>query len=62
MQDELVELNLEFPWKAVFKKKKTFRQQVGFKFKEETSKVQIWNLALYGAEIWSLRKVDQKYL
>jgi len=22
----------------------------------------IWNIAWYGAEIWTLRKVDQKYL
>jgi len=22
----------------------------------------IWNIVVYGAEIWTLRKVDQKYL
>ena len=61
MQDELVEIDLEFPWKVGFIKKKAFRQQVGFKFKEETSKVLIWKIASYGAENWTLRKVEQKY-
>jgi hypothetical protein len=39
-----------------------FSQQVGFKFKEETSKVLIWKIALCGGETWTLREVDQKYL
>jgi squalene cyclase len=25
-------------------------------------KCYIWNIALYGAETWTLRKVDQKYM
>ena len=58
MQDERVELNLEFPWKAGFNKKKAFRQQVGFKFKEGTSKVLIWNIAMCGGETWTLRKFE----
>jgi hypothetical protein len=62
MQDERMELNLVFPWKAGFNKKKAFRQQVGFKFKEETSEVLTWKVALYGAETCTLRKVDQKYI
>jgi hypothetical protein len=45
MQDELVELNLPFPLKAGFNKKKAFRQQVRFKFKEETNKILIWKIA-----------------
>jgi len=56
MQDELVELNVVFPWKEGFNKKKAFRQQVGFKFKEGTTKVLIWKKASYGAETWKLGK------
>jgi hypothetical protein len=37
----------------------SYHQQIGFLFKEETSK---WSVALYGAETWILWKVDQKYL
>jgi hypothetical protein len=48
--------------KAGFNKKKAFRQQVGIKFKEETSEVLIWQIALCGGETWTLRKVDQNYL
>jgi hypothetical protein len=44
---------------AAFNKKTIlFYQQIGLK--EETGK--IWRLALYGAETWTLWKVDQKYL
>jgi hypothetical protein len=32
------------------------------KFKEETVKCGIWSRALYGAENWTLREVEQKYL
>jgi hypothetical protein len=28
----------------------------------ELMKYHIWSIDLYGAEIWALRKVDQKYL
>jgi hypothetical protein len=40
----------------------SYHQQTGIKFKEETSKVLHWSIALCGAETWTLRKVDQKYL
>jgi predicted HD phosphohydrolase len=40
----------------------SFRQQTGLKFKEETSKLHTWSIALYGAETFTLRKVDHKYL
>ena len=48
--------------KAAFDRKKTFHQQIGLKFKEETNKMLIWSIALYGVETWTLRKVDQKHL
>jgi hypothetical protein len=40
----------------------TFHQQTGLNCREETSKVYIWSIALYGAQTWTLREVDQKYL
>ena len=40
----------------------SFHQQILPKFKEELMKCYIWNIALHGAETWTLRKVDQKYL
>ena len=39
-----------------------FYQQIGLKFKEETREVLRLEIALYGAETWTLRKVDSKYL
>jgi hypothetical protein len=38
------------------------RQKTGLKLKEETSKMKHWDITLYGAEIWTLRKVHQKYM
>jgi hypothetical protein len=35
---------------------------MGFKFKDETSEMQHLERALCGAETWTLREVDQKYL
>jgi hypothetical protein len=44
--------------KAAFSTKKTFYQQIGPKFKEETSDILHLSIALYGAETWTLRKID----
>jgi hypothetical protein len=46
--------------KAAFNKKKTLHQQIRLRAKEEIG--EIWSIALYGAEIWTLRKLIQKYL
>ena len=48
--------------KGAFNTMKTFRQQIGLKFKEETSKVLYLELSFYGVENCALRKVDRKYL
>jgi hypothetical protein len=45
---------------AVFNRKKTL-QQIGLKFEEETTEVLHLEPRVYGAEIWALVKVDQKY-
>jgi hypothetical protein len=32
------------------------------KFREKVIKSYIWSITLYGAEMWTLRKVDHRYL
>jgi hypothetical protein len=63
MQGVHVKLNPELPWqKQHSTRRRLFHQQTGFKFMDETTKCYIWSTPLYGAETWTLRKVDQKYL
>ena len=39
-----------------------FGQQIGLKFKEQTSKMVRLEHGLCSAETWTLRKIDQKYV
>ena len=49
--------------KAVFNKKKTlFTNKLGLNLRKKLVKCYIWSMALYGAENWTLRAADQKYL
>jgi hypothetical protein len=49
--------------KAAFNKKKTlFATKLDFNLRKKLVKCCIWSIALYGAETWTLWKVDQKYL
>jgi hypothetical protein len=49
--------------KAEFNKKKTlFTTKLDLNLKKKLVKCYIWSIPLYGAETWTLRKVDQKYL
>jgi hypothetical protein len=49
--------------KAAFNKKKTlFTSKLDLSLRKKLVKCYIWSIALYGAETWTLRKVDQKYL
>ena len=49
--------------KAVFNRKKTlFTSKLDLNLKKKLAKCHIWSIALFGAETWTLRKVDQKYL
>ena len=49
--------------KAVFNKKTTlFTNKLDLNWRNKLVKCYIWSNALYGAEPWTLRKVDQKYL
>jgi len=61
MQGVHVGLNLEFPCKgSVQLEAWSFHQEIGLKFKEETSEVLIWQIALCGGETLALRTIDQK--
>jgi hypothetical protein len=56
---------LKFHGKRTFKQEVNgFYQYIGIKFEKETSSVLHLELAiaLYGAETWTLSKVDQKYV
>ena len=44
------------------KKKSLFTRKLDLILRKNAVKWYIWSTALYGAEIWTLRKVDQKYL
>jgi hypothetical protein len=49
--------------KAAFNKKKNlFTSKLDFNLRKKLVKCYIWSIALYGAETWTLRKIDQKYL
>jgi hypothetical protein len=49
--------------KAVFNKKKTlFTSKLELNLRKKLVKCCTWSIDLYGAETWTFRKVDQKYL
>ena len=49
--------------KAAFSKKKTlFTRKLDLNLRKKLIKCYIWSMAFYGAETWTLRAADQKYL
>jgi len=49
--------------KAVFNKKKAlFTSKLDLELRKKPVKCYIWSVALYGAETWTLRAVEQKHL
>jgi len=49
--------------KATFNKRKLlFTSKLGLNVMKNLVQFYIWNIALYGAETWTLQKVDEKYL
>ena len=49
--------------KAAFNKKKTlFTSKLDLNLRKKLVKCYIWSMALYGAETWTLRAADKKYL
>jgi hypothetical protein len=47
---------------AINKKKNLFTNKVDLNLRNKLVKYYIWGIALYGAETWTLRKIEQKYL
>jgi hypothetical protein len=49
--------------KAAFNKKRNlFTSTLDLELRKKLVKCYFWSIALYGAEIWTLRAVDQKHL
>jgi hypothetical protein len=48
--------------KAAFNKKTLCTSKLDLNLRKKLLKCYIWSIALYGAETWTLRKVDQKYM
>jgi hypothetical protein len=49
--------------KAAFNKKRAlFTRTLDLELRKKLVKCYIWNIALYGAETWTVRAVDQKHL
>jgi hypothetical protein len=49
--------------KAAFNKKRVlFTSTLDLELRKKLMKCYVWSIALYGAEIWTLRAVDQKHL
>jgi hypothetical protein len=49
--------------KAAFKKKRNlFTSTLALELRRKLVKCYVWSIALYGAETWTLRAMDQKHL
>jgi hypothetical protein len=47
---------------AFNKKKNLFNSKLELNLRKKLVKCYIWSIALYGAETWTLRKIDQTHL
>ena len=47
---------------ALNKKRALFTRTLDFELRKKLVKCYVWSIALYGAETWTLRAVDQKHL
>ena len=47
---------------AISKKKNLFTSKLDLNLRKKLIKCYIWSMAFYGAETWTLRAADQKYL
>ena len=64
MQDAHVKLHPILPWQKQpsTRNKAHFTSKLDLNLRKKFVKCNIWSTALYGAEIWTLREVDQKYM
>jgi hypothetical protein len=60
------EIRPGLPWQkqhSTFNRTKTlFTSKLDLELRKKLVKCYIWNIALYGAETWTVRNIDQKYL
>jgi hypothetical protein len=57
-----MKLNPELLWKKQHSTGRLFTGKFDTDLRKKLVKCYIWSIALYGAETWTLRKVDQKHL
>jgi hypothetical protein len=46
---------------AFYKKKASFTSKLDLNLRKKLVKLLLWSIALYGAETWTVRKVDLKH-
>jgi hypothetical protein len=56
------EIKPRIAWQKQHSTIRLFTNKLDLNLRKKLMKCCIWNIALYGAETWILRKVDQKYL
>jgi hypothetical protein len=63
MQNVHVKFNLELPWRKQHSTgRRIFTNTLDLNLRKKRVKWYIWGTALCGAETWTLRKADQKYM
>ena len=64
MEDVLVKLNEGLLWLKLHSTRSgaLFTSTLDLKLRKKLVKCYIWSIALYGAETWMIRAVDQKHL
>jgi hypothetical protein len=61
MQDVRVKLNPGFQWQKLQSTRRIFHQNFGINLGNEVIQCKICSIASFGAETWTLRKVDQRH-
>jgi hypothetical protein len=57
-----IKSRIAIPKSAFNKKRALYTSYMGIELRKKLAKCYIWSIALYGAETWTLRAVDQKNL
>jgi hypothetical protein len=62
MEDVFVKLNVGLLWLKLHSTRRGFfNNTLDLKLRKRLVKLDIWSIALYGAETWTIRAVDQKH-
>jgi hypothetical protein len=64
IEDVLVKLNVGLLWLKLHSTRRGlfFTSSLDLELRKKLMKCYVWSIALYGAETWTLRAVDQKHL